>query len=72
MEGLMEDLAFKPAGAAMAALIAGLAVTPAVDLAAAAEQQADDLAAGLAQVGAAEPFAAKPQQLELFDNIPLG
>jgi hypothetical protein len=72
MEGSMEDLAFKPAGAAMAALIAGLAVAPAVDLVAVAEQQADDLAAGLAQAGPAEPLGAKPQQLDLFQDVPLG
>lgn len=69
----MEDLAFKPAGAAMAALLAGISAGQAVDLVAQGEAETAQLAADLAALPTGEPLAApQPRQLDLFADVPLG
>lgn len=68
----MEDLAFKPAGAAMAALLAGISAGQPVDLVAQGEAEAEQLASHLAGLPAAEPLAAPGKQLDLFKDVPLG
>jgi hypothetical protein len=73
MEGSMEDLVFKPAGVAMAALLAGISAGQTVDLAAQGEAESAQLAADLNALPTAEPLApATPQQLDLFADVPLG
>jgi hypothetical protein len=77
----MNDRSFKPAGAAMAALVAGLAPAAIVEASqvqapkapGAKEAEARDALAQAAEnFSAAEPFGAKPAQTRVNKDIPLG
>lgn len=76
----MNDRSFKPAGAAIAAIVAGLAPAAIVEAAQEAApkpqpaKEADArnaLAEAAAQLGAAEPFGAKPARPRANKDIPL-
>ncbi len=68
-------MTFKPAGVAVAAVMAGIVAPQGADVLQAADQamaareaEADALAAAAMQAGAAEPFADQaPAQSNLFD-----
>ena len=66
----MNDLTFKPAGAAIAALVAGLAIPADVQAEAAMKKDhGAELAAAVSKFAPAEPFAESPAktQGDLFE-----